>query len=249
MSATNALPSIQYFAENRQLDNVGNFLSFSDSIISLARGYGLEGYLDGSIPRPNANSAPALMAAGPNPGVGDLASFQFRLLTIPQLLVLTNGNFVTIALRQSSSLIVDLAFDKFIFDVFSHILGQCSVRVLWLGRMATEGENGAFQIEGVGVIEFNVRNSNGTIRRLRTAALYTPTFSMNLLSIPSFDAKGYIGSWGRGVLSVKDPKSGDVIIDGKLAQEKGSHKLYQVDIIQSSESSPSSHPSQSALAT
>ncbi|KAJ3741630.1 hypothetical protein EV360DRAFT_90356 [Lentinula raphanica] len=114
-----------------------------------------------------------------------------------------------------------------------------------LGRMATEGENGAFQIEGIGVIEFSVRNSNGTVRRLRTAALYTPTFSMNLLSIPSFDAKGYVGSWGRGVLSVKDPTNGDVIIDGKLAQDKGSHKLYQVNIIEPSES----HSSQSALAT
>ncbi|KAJ3724019.1 hypothetical protein C8R42DRAFT_641119 [Lentinula raphanica] len=69
MSNANSLPPIQYLPENRQLDGVSNFLAFSDSIVSTAHGYGLElGYLNGSIPRPPANVAPAVLATGPNPG-------------------------------------------------------------------------------------------------------------------------------------------------------------------------------------
>ncbi|KAJ3777154.1 hypothetical protein FB446DRAFT_784514 [Lentinula raphanica] len=64
MSNSNTLPPIQFFAEARQLDNVSNFLSFSDSIVSIARGYGLEGYLDGTITRPAGNVAPPVLAAG-----------------------------------------------------------------------------------------------------------------------------------------------------------------------------------------
>ncbi|KAJ3968822.1 hypothetical protein EV361DRAFT_870548 [Lentinula raphanica] len=68
MSNANNLPPVQHLPENRQLDGVANFLAFRDSIVSTVRGYGLEGYLDGSIPRPPANVAPAVLAAGPNPG-------------------------------------------------------------------------------------------------------------------------------------------------------------------------------------
>ncbi|KAJ3816799.1 hypothetical protein F5878DRAFT_549290, partial [Lentinula raphanica] len=70
MSTQSSLPPIQVFVESRQLDNIANFLSYSDSIVSIARGYGLEGYLDGTISRPDLNAAPAVMAAGPNSGVG-----------------------------------------------------------------------------------------------------------------------------------------------------------------------------------
>ncbi|KAJ3968998.1 hypothetical protein EV361DRAFT_964433, partial [Lentinula raphanica] len=73
MSANNSLPPIQSFGETRQLDSVRHFLSFSDSVISIARGYGLEGYLDGSIPRPGTNTAPAVLAAGSTPGLGVIA--------------------------------------------------------------------------------------------------------------------------------------------------------------------------------
>ncbi|KAJ3765377.1 hypothetical protein FB446DRAFT_795111 [Lentinula raphanica] len=99
------------------------------------------------------------------------------------------------------------------------------------GRMATNGDSGKFLIEGFGVIQFKVKNSGGTVRTLRMSALYTPSFSMNLLSIPSFDAKGFIGAWGSGRLSVIDPRTKEVIIDGKLAVDKGSHCLYQAHII------------------
>ncbi|KAJ3718889.1 hypothetical protein C8R42DRAFT_711147, partial [Lentinula raphanica] len=68
MSNANNLPPIQNLPENRQLDGVSNFLAFSDTIVSTVRGYGLEGYIDGSITRPAAGMAPALLAAGPNPG-------------------------------------------------------------------------------------------------------------------------------------------------------------------------------------
>ncbi|KAJ3839638.1 hypothetical protein F5878DRAFT_535201, partial [Lentinula raphanica] len=68
MSSSNTLPPIQIFPDSRQLDSIVNFLAFSDSIISIARGYGLEGYIDGSIPRPAANIAPDILAAGPTPG-------------------------------------------------------------------------------------------------------------------------------------------------------------------------------------
>ncbi|KAJ3836801.1 hypothetical protein F5878DRAFT_506444, partial [Lentinula raphanica] len=68
MSNSASLPPIQNFAENRQLEGTSNFLAFSDSVVSTARGYGLEGYLNGSIPRPNVTTAPAVMAAGAAPG-------------------------------------------------------------------------------------------------------------------------------------------------------------------------------------
>ncbi|KAJ3831287.1 hypothetical protein F5878DRAFT_549737, partial [Lentinula raphanica] len=64
MSNSNSLPPIQTFTESRQLDSIANFLSFSDSIISITRGYGLEGYIDGSISRPASNIAPNVLAAG-----------------------------------------------------------------------------------------------------------------------------------------------------------------------------------------
>ncbi|KAJ3833556.1 hypothetical protein F5878DRAFT_665550 [Lentinula raphanica] len=68
MSNQSSLPPIQTFPETRLLDNVADFLSFSDSIVSIARGYGLEGYIDGTIPRPAANEAPQILAAGTTPG-------------------------------------------------------------------------------------------------------------------------------------------------------------------------------------
>ncbi|KAJ3772479.1 hypothetical protein FB446DRAFT_618112, partial [Lentinula raphanica] len=65
---SNSLPPIQIFVETRQLDSVSNFLAFSDSIVSITRGYGLEGYIDGSIPRPAGTIAPFVLAAGSTPG-------------------------------------------------------------------------------------------------------------------------------------------------------------------------------------
>lgn len=58
------LPPIQYFPEKNQLENTSNFLAFSDAIVNIARGYGLSGYLDGTIVRPAGSTAPATLAAG-----------------------------------------------------------------------------------------------------------------------------------------------------------------------------------------
>ncbi|KAJ3827037.1 hypothetical protein F5880DRAFT_1475246, partial [Lentinula raphanica] len=85
MSTSNSLPPIQIFVETRQLDSVVNFLSFSDSIVSITRGYGLEGYIDGTIPRPAANVAPSLLAAGTTPGQPVIPSPTANNLVTPTL--------------------------------------------------------------------------------------------------------------------------------------------------------------------
>ncbi|KAF5337957.1 hypothetical protein D9757_014844 [Collybiopsis confluens] len=65
------------------------------------------------------------------------------------------------------------------------------------GRMAADGDSGKFAIEGYGVAKFTVKTQSGNINTFTTAALHTPSFAMNLLPIPAFDAKGFVGSWGR----------------------------------------------------
>ncbi|KAJ3717911.1 hypothetical protein C8R42DRAFT_586714, partial [Lentinula raphanica] len=85
MSNSNSLPPIQIFIETCQLDSVANFLSFSDSVVSIARGYGLEGYIDGTILRPAANVAPPILAAGATPGQPVIPSATANNSTSPTL--------------------------------------------------------------------------------------------------------------------------------------------------------------------
>ncbi|KAJ3990593.1 hypothetical protein F5050DRAFT_1813862 [Lentinula boryana] len=98
------------------------------------------------------------------------------------------------------------------------------------GRMATEGSNGSFQIEGYGIAEITVRTGEGSVHKLRFLASHTPSFAMNLLSLPSMDRKGLKGEWGNGRIDVRDPRTGKVIVNGCLAGHRGGHGLYQVDV-------------------
>ena len=68
MLNSSSLTPVQYFPESHQLDNAGNFLLFCNAVFNTAKGYGLLSYLNGTISRPNATSAPAVLAAGANPG-------------------------------------------------------------------------------------------------------------------------------------------------------------------------------------
>ncbi|KAF5368809.1 hypothetical protein D9757_012288 [Collybiopsis confluens] len=105
------------------------------------------------------------------------------------------------------------------------------------------GSGGQFEIEGYGIAHFAVCTRSGKVNSFQTAALFTPSFTMNLLSIPTFDAKRFVGAWGGGVMEVKDPKTGSVIIDGKVAISEGSRRLYEVEVL------PHTLASSSALST
>ncbi|KIK54000.1 hypothetical protein GYMLUDRAFT_249898 [Collybiopsis luxurians FD-317 M1] len=67
-NSSSNLPATQYFPDNRQLDGSGMYIPFKDAVKNLTRAYGLLGYLDGRIPRPSANAAPAVLAGGPIAG-------------------------------------------------------------------------------------------------------------------------------------------------------------------------------------
>jgi hypothetical protein len=120
------------------------------------------------------------------------------------------------------------------------------------GRMATEGHNGSFQIEGYGVAEIMIRTKEGRMNCLRIPASHTPSFSMNLLSLPRMDKKGFHGTWGEGRIEVRDPRSGKLIVDGVLAGSK--HGLYQVEVVDTKDNLTSTHrdsttPKEIALAS
>ncbi|KAF5346552.1 hypothetical protein D9757_014186 [Collybiopsis confluens] len=101
------------------------------------------------------------------------------------------------------------------------------------GRLATDGANGSFKIEGYGIAEIIVKTAEGSVNRLRFPASHTPTFGMNLLSLPAMDRKGFRGVWGNGKIEVQDPASRKVIVDGMLAGHRGGHGLYQVQVVDS----------------
>ncbi|KAF5389240.1 hypothetical protein D9757_003484 [Collybiopsis confluens] len=106
------------------------------------------------------------------------------------------------------------------------------------GRLATDGANGSFKIEGYGIAEIIVKTAEGSVNRLRFPASHTPTFGMNLLSLPAMDQKGFRGVWGSGKIEVQDPASMKVIVDGMLAGRRGGHGLYQVQVVDSVDKSP-----------
>jgi GAG-pre-integrase domain len=99
------------------------------------------------------------------------------------------------------------------------------------GWMAMEGHTGSFIIEGFGIAEITVWTYKGSIHRLRFPASHTLSFSMNLLSLPSMDKKGYRSMWGGGQIEVRHPKSGEVVVDGWIAAEGAKHGLYQVNVV------------------
>ncbi|KAF5361101.1 hypothetical protein D9757_014403 [Collybiopsis confluens] len=106
------------------------------------------------------------------------------------------------------------------------------------GRLATDGANGSFKIEGYGIAKIIVRTAEGSVNRLRFPASHTPTFGMNLLSLPAMDRKGFRGVWGNGKIEVQDPASMKVIVDGMLAGRRGGHGLYQVQVVDSVDKPP-----------
>ncbi|KAF5367653.1 hypothetical protein D9757_010984 [Collybiopsis confluens] len=107
-----------------------------------------------------------------------------------------------------------------------------------VGRMAEEGSRGSFNIEGYGIAEISIRTNEGSINCLRFPAKHTPSFGMNLISIPALDRKGLRGEWGDGRIMVKDPASGRCIIDGHLAAKRSGNSLYRVNVIDNLDSLP-----------
>ena len=97
--------------------------------------------------------------------------------------------------------------------------------------MAGTTPDAKFNIVGCGIAELNVRNLNGAVNRVCFAAVHTPSFAMNLISIPELDDAGFKGEWGNGWLSVKHLSSNEVIMDSRLTQSRGSHQLYELDIV------------------
>ncbi|KAJ3752943.1 hypothetical protein EV360DRAFT_88253 [Lentinula raphanica] len=45
------------------------------------------------------------------------------------------------------------------------------------------------------------------------------------------DKKGLKGEWGNGRIDVRDPASGRVIVDGRIAGHRSGHGLYQVNVV------------------
>jgi hypothetical protein len=98
------------------------------------------------------------------------------------------------------------------------------------GTMAKGGE-APFRIEGRGIAELAIR-TGGKMRRFRFEAIHTPSFAMNLISLPTLDLAGFRGIWGDRKLCVMDPRTNDIILDGSLSFETGSHRLYRVDVVE-----------------
>lgn len=116
------------------------------------------------------------------------------------------------------------------------------------GQMAAEGHKGTFVIEGYGIAEITVKTEGGSTHRLRFPASHTPSFGMNLLSLPAMDRKGFRGYWGEGRIDIRDPKNGIVIVDGRLAGSR-SHGLYLVNVSDNIDSSDTAAPSSQAIDT
>ncbi|KAF5353777.1 hypothetical protein D9757_013864 [Collybiopsis confluens] len=103
----------------------------------------------------------------------------------------------------------------------NHFVSYRKARPTHTGQLATDRANGSFKIEGYGIAEIIVKTAEGSVNRLRFPASHTPTFGMNLLSLPAMDRKGFRGIWGNGKIEVQDPASRKVIVDGMLAGHRG----------------------------
>ncbi|KAF5348755.1 hypothetical protein D9757_014135 [Collybiopsis confluens] len=82
------------------------------------------------------------------------------------------------------------------------------------------------------------KTNEGSINCLQFPAKHTPSFGMNLISIPALDRKGLRGEWGDGRIMVKDPASGRCIIDGHLAAKRSGNSLYRINVIDNLDSLP-----------
>ncbi|KAF5374419.1 hypothetical protein D9757_011833 [Collybiopsis confluens] len=99
------------------------------------------------------------------------------------------------------------------------------------GRLASEGTSGSFDVEGFGMAEITVKTEKGEVNCLRFLAKHTPTFRMNLLSLPAMDRKGLRGAWGNGRIEVIHPTTSKIVVDGSLAGHRGGHGLYEVCVV------------------
>ncbi|KAF5387409.1 hypothetical protein D9757_007833 [Collybiopsis confluens] len=94
------------------------------------------------------------------------------------------------------------------------------------GSSAIAGDAGKFEIQGVGTVEFGTR-AGGVYRTIRLEGVkYTPSFGHNLISLSALDRRGFMGSWGRGTLSVGKP-GGTIILEGV-----GKGRMYEVQTIE-----------------
>ncbi|KAK1221961.1 hypothetical protein PQX77_015204 [Marasmius sp. AFHP31] len=62
-----SLGNILTFSEDRRLVGIQNWPQFKDHVISIVRGKGLLGYLEGSIPQPTPKLLPSTQATNANP--------------------------------------------------------------------------------------------------------------------------------------------------------------------------------------
>ncbi|KAF9024056.1 hypothetical protein BDZ89DRAFT_1136330 [Hymenopellis radicata] len=71
----------------------------------------------------------------------------------------------------------------------------------------------AFVIEGRGIAQFDVK-VDGVVKGILLDAVHTPTFTMNLISVPALDVRGFRGTWGSGILTVVEPQTGRTAVSG-----------------------------------
>ncbi|KAF8910290.1 hypothetical protein CPB85DRAFT_1253424 [Mucidula mucida] len=76
----------------------------------------------------------------------------------------------------------------------------------------------AFVIEGRGIAQSDVK-VNGVVKHILLDAVHTPSFTMNLISIPALDVRGFCGMWGSDILTVVEPQTGRTAVSGRLAME------------------------------
>jgi hypothetical protein len=83
------------------------------------------------------------------------------------------------------------------------------------------------------VIQLPTRLSDGQIQIARLDGVYTPTFGMNLISLPQLDQLGFHGTWGNGRLSVIGKEG--VVMEGHLEYDGDRRRMYRVMTLNTAE--------------
>jgi hypothetical protein len=89
---------------------------------------------------------------------------------------------------------------------------------------------GGFRVVGTGRARFDVQVAGGTPHTIILDAIHTPDFTMNLISLPRLDRRGFVGEIGGGRLTVSS-RDGTKIVDGVLTNTDGGRELYRVDVV------------------
>jgi hypothetical protein len=100
----------------------------------------------------------------------------------------------------------------------------------WEDDVSSNTAVGGFHVVGRGRVRFTVWVEGGGVHDLVLDTIYTPEFSMNLISLPMLDRRGLVGALGDGWLVVSK-QDGTKIVDGVLTRTAGRRELYQVDIV------------------